>query len=169
MARITSTSVKTNSLIRSNLPPPQRMRAHSQTAASRQNPNLSPSRNSSNLIRRSPQLLSNRSISHGKSRRLFGRNAKQWIKCPIIMVWNVTSSSRRRESAPPSPGSSTRPLMDFLSSGAFSNVYKALDLTLGTHVAGTPFSPLFATLMSYNPLNFVSQSGSQVRTYSVTG
>jgi hypothetical protein len=36
-------------------------------------------------------------------------------------------------------------LTDFLCSGAFSNVYKALDLTLGTYVAGTPFSPLLAT------------------------
>jgi hypothetical protein len=33
-------------------------------------------------------------------------------------------------------------LTDFLCSGAFSNVYKALDLTLGTHVAGTLFPPL---------------------------
>jgi len=38
-------------------------------------------------------------------------------------------------------------LMDFLCSGAFSNVYKALDLTTGTHVAGAPISPLLATLM----------------------
>ena len=60
-------------------------------------------------------------------------------------------------------------LTDFLCSGAFSNVYKALDLTLGTHVAGTPFSPLLATLMSPEPLNFISQSCSQVRTYSITG
>jgi serine/threonine-protein kinase RCK2 len=60
-------------------------------------------------------------------------------------------------------------LTDFLHSGAFSNVYKALDLTSGTYVAGTPFSPLLATLMSRDPLNFVSQSGSQVRTYPVTG
>jgi hypothetical protein len=60
-------------------------------------------------------------------------------------------------------------LTDFLCSGAFSNVYKALDLTLGTYVAGTPFSLLLATLMSPDTLNFISQSRSQVRTYSVTG
>jgi hypothetical protein len=60
-------------------------------------------------------------------------------------------------------------LTDFLYSGAFSNVYKALDLTSGMHVAGTPFPPLLATLMSPDPLNLVSQSGSQVRTYSITG
>jgi hypothetical protein len=47
-------------------------------------------------------------------------------------------------------------LTDLLCSGAFSNVYKALDLTSGTHVAGAPFSPLLATLMSPDPLNFVS-------------
>jgi serine/threonine-protein kinase RCK2 len=44
-------------------------------------------------------------------------------------------------------------LTDFLCSGAFSNVYKALDLTLGTYVAGKPFSPLLATPMSPDPLN----------------
>jgi serine/threonine-protein kinase RCK2 len=59
-------------------------------------------------------------------------------------------------------------LTDFLCSGAFSNVYKALDLSLGTHVAGAPF-PLPLPLMSPDPLNFASQSGSQVRTHSVTG
>jgi hypothetical protein len=57
----------------------------------------------------------------------------------------------------------------FICSGAFSNVYKALDLTLGTSVAGTPSFPLLATLMSFDPLNFCSQSGSQVRTYFITG
>ena len=167
MARITSTSVKvkTTSLIRSNLPPPRRMCAHSQSAASRQIPNLSPSRNSSKLIRRSLQLPNNRSISHGKSKRLFGRNAKRWIKCLLIMVWNVTNSLRRRESAPSSLFTwfiRVARLTNFPRSGAFSNVYKALDLTLGIYVAGTSFSPLLATFMSHDLLNFLSQGGSQV-------
>ena len=39
-------------------------------------------------------------------------------------------------------------LTDPLCSGAFSNVYKALDLTSGMHVAGTPFPPQLATFPS---------------------
>ncbi|SRR6266404_145924 len=147
MARTTSTSVKTTFLICSHLPPPQRMRTHSQSDASRQNPNLSPSRNSIKLIRLSPRLPSNHSTSHVKSKRLFGRNGRQRRKCPLIMVWNVTSLLRRRESAPIfTQFIPVDWLTDFICSGAFSNVYKALDLTSGTYVAGTSFFSLCCPL-----------------------
>jgi hypothetical protein len=53
------------------------------------------------------------------------------------------------------PAHLSRPTDGLLCSGAFSNVYKALDLTLGTHVAGMPFPPLPATLMSPDPLLLV--------------
>jgi hypothetical protein len=46
-------------------------------------------------------------------------------------------------------------LTDLLCSGAFSNVYKALDLTSGMHVAGTPFPPQLATFLSPDQLLLV--------------
>lgn len=136
-ARTTSMSVRTTFPPRRPLRLLQQIHAHSRSAVSNRMSKPSPSRNSSRLRRRSPQLLNNRSSSHAKLKRLSGRSVRRWKNCLLTRVLNASNSLKRKESA----STFTQSLLVgwltvFVRSGAFSNVYKAFDLTSGTSVAG---------------------------------